>query len=510
MSEKNRNARHVFTHYNMRSVPLCLLGVVWGIWIIIYILYSVALIQYPYDWEPGEGSKILYAQRLLENKPLYKSNNTFPMLGNCYPPMYPLIVAALVKYAGPQMWCGRIVSFVAILLMMAMIYRIASRHNCSRVWGIVAAGCFAMPAFIANWYSLARMDSLCSFFLLGMVYVVWEFPKFKYSSVVAGILAVCAVFTKQTAVFCIAGLGMYYLLSKQWRNLIAFCITGLVAGWLCFAVCNSLSDGWFYRNIMSENTHRLFFIERYPAFFGAFFFSYPWAWIIGIGVAAWKFYRRNVDIWFFYACGGLVNALLIGANGSGPNYFFTLWSALALFFAEGLALLYRWYSENTSTKPLYKYFVLYSLLAVLCTNWVNEGYGFFFQETLMDYIPTGRSKKNMEQLEALIRNEEGMVFVDRLPSLTLKYDKSGCYMEPALIQELYYAEKWDPNPFLKMIEDKKCALILLFSESLIPKPVKDAVKNNYLLSDRVEIDTFEIWRKRVVLIYRRPPDNFHR
>ena len=482
---------------------------IWVPWVVIYLIYSIQLVRYPYEWEPGEGSKILYAQRIIERQPLYKSNTTFPMLGNCYPPLYPALTALLISATNLHIGCGRLISIMAILIMLFLIYKVIRARTNSYIWGIVGAGCFVMPSFVANWYSLARMDALCSCFLLSTVYIMSKREGSLKQTILAAVFAVCALFTKQTAIFVVGMCAVYYLINRKWKDLFVFCITGLILGCVIFFVCNWLSGGWFYKNVFAENIHRLFFLKRYSIFFGILIQNYPWAWICAGGVVGWKLYRRQWDIWLFYFIGGLANALLIGANGSGMNYFITLWSAVALFFAEGLHRV--WYTVVNSphlSKNIYRSSILIIICLLTTTNIVGKSYGFFYRTTLLSYLPSPENYSAMQAIEAIIQTTQEPVFVDRLPSLTVRHDKSDYYLEPALIQELYRAKQWDPHPLIKMIENRHFAVICLFSQSLIPKPIQDAIRKHYLLSDQIEVGTFEIWRKRVVLIYRRPPENF--
>jgi hypothetical protein len=478
----------------------------WMPWIIIFLAYSVSLLFYPYDWEPGEGSKILYAQRIVQGEPLYGTNAEFPMLGNCYPPVYPLAVAPLVALFGPHMWTGRLISLLAILSIMFGIYRVTRELIGSRSWAIVAVACFVFPAPLASWYPLARMDSLCSALLFWAAFAVFRDrgDTLKWT-ITAAVLSVLALYTKQTAVFVTAFLAVYYAGYRQWRKLGVYSATVFGAGIVLFTLFQLLSGNWFYVNLFAENTERVFFFQRYLMFFGWLFSLNSWVWIFSVTALMWHFFFRRFTVWHFYAIGGLINALLIGANGSGYNYFITFWSALSLLCPQGLAFMESYYFPNwLEKKNLFKLLLSLMLLFVMSINGSGGRIGLVYRDTLLSFIPSKSDRIAMRRIEEAIAQTEGDIFVDRLPGITVRYDKSQYYMEPAFIQELYHAGRWNPQPFEDMIAQKKFSTIFLLTESLVPSPVRAAVERNYSLTRRLKIPTFEVWRERFLLVFENP------
>lgn len=481
----------------------CLWILAWGPWIIIFLVYSIVLLSYPYEWEPGEGSKIFYAERVLENKPVYGTNQEFPMLGNCYPPLYTLVTAAVIKVTGPYLFAGRLISVVSIIVMLIGLYRVARMITGSPIWALVAAACFVFPAPIANWYSLARMDSLCSLLLFATAYIIFRKPNHRASAFFAGLTAVAALYTKQTAVFVVGMIFLYYLAKKKWKDAVLYAGTVSILSGILFVLCNVLTDGWFYRNLFSENAERVFFAQRYPLFFGWIFDYNLWIWIFAGIALAWTVFLGRWDVWCFYLMGGLMNALLIGANGSGLNYFFTFWSGMSLFFAQGLAYVEKFlYPAWIDTKKFGKVFLIIALLILTSINFLDNSPGFFYRHTLLEYMPTKKDRIAMSCIEEYIKRAQGNIFVDRFPSIAMRYNKNQYYMEPAFIQELYHAGKWNPFPLIRMVASQKFSLILLLSESLVPRPIKEAISQYYLPSEQIRIPTFEVWRNTYITVYR--------
>lgn len=475
----------------------------WVPCIVIFIAYAVSLLTYPYDWEPGEGSKILYAQRLLQGKAIYKSNQTFPMLGNCYPPLYFIVTALVMLLTGPQLMAGRLVSIVAMLAMTYGVYRVARMLVGSRAYAIVAAAVFLFPAPLASWYPLARIDGLCASLLFLATYISFMDRKegVRYACY-AGLAAVAALFTKQTALFGVVMLGAYYCVNKRWKKSAAYCLTICSVGLLSFLLLQLWSDGWFFHNLFTENVHRVFFWKRYALFFGWLFYLNPALWIFAGAAIVLQVVSRKFSIWHFYFVGGLINALLIGANGSGYNYFFTFWSGFSLLFVQGVAYLQAFMFARCQTRTNFVRLSVFGvmLLATLL-NFATGKPRFMYQQSLIDYIPTQADRRTMHQLEEFIAESPEPVFVDRMPAITLRYDKSDYYMEPAFIQELHHSDRWSAEPMAQMIAQKKFSRIFMLTNSLVPYPVKSEISKYYKMVRRIKIATFEIWRTRYMLIF---------
>lgn len=469
---------------------------VWSPWLLIFCAYCVSLLNYPYEWEPGEGARILYAQRFLQGEPIYSSNQEFPMLGNCYPPVYFLLTALVMKTGIDPLIGGRLISIISIILIIFGIYSVVEKLTGSKKMGLIAGACFVFPSPVANWYPLARMDSLCGLLLFGLAYLVFRKPDSVKASFFSGAIAVAALYTKQTALFVVGSMMLFYLLGKKWKQFFVYCSTVLFLGLLFFLLCQHWTDGWFYKNLFSENIDRVFIARRYGIFFGWIFKSAPVVCVLAVITVVCKIFSREYRVWILFFWGGLANALLIGANGSGMNYFVCLWSVVSILF---VLCLYN--IEKMIRSDVVREVVSVVILLAVSVSFFN-GIGFSYEDTLLDYIPKKSDLYAMKCLDGHIKRSEGDIFVDRFPYISMKYDKNQFYMEPALIQELHHAGKWSPDELLRKINAREFSMVFLLSESLLPSILKRAIKKNYLLSEYINIGTFEIGRTRKVLVYR--------
>jgi len=343
------------------------------------------------------------------------------------------------------------------------------------------------------------MDSLCTFFqiLCGFI-ILRKTDSFKFA-VIAGLCATAGIFTKQTAVFSAVLFIIYYLINKKWKQAGLYLLTIITISLLLFFIFQVASQGWFYKNLIAENTQRVFFIKRYKLFFGWVFSYSPLLWFFVFFAVIRQIITKNITISLFIFTSGLINALLIGANGSGMNYFFTFWAGMSLLFAESLFYFEKWINRkiNFKRQDLILTCILISLIGL---SVINNKFGFFYRNNILDYIPTKENRQAMTTLESHIKSSKKPIFVDRFPSIAMKYGKNRFYMEPALIQELYNAKLWNPTLAVHLINNKKFNKIFLLSESLVPYPVKKAIQKNYVLLEKIKIGTFEIFRDRFIMV----------
>ncbi len=486
------NRKPLFFHDKVNTLWL----LIWIPWILIFCVYCVSMLKYPYEWEPGEGARILYAQRLLEAKPIYSSNQDFPMLGNCYPPLYFILTALIMKTGIDPLICGRLISIVSIILIVIGIYSVVKKLTGSKVLGIISISSFLFPSSITNWYPLARMDSLCSMLLFASTYIIFRNPESIRSAFFASLASVAALYTKQTAIFIVAAMVLFYLSEKKWKQFLVYGSTIFLLSLLLFLLAQDWTNGWFFKNLFSENTDRIFIYKRYRLFFGWVFRSAPTICIIATLTVACDLFSKKYKVWILFFLGALANALLIGANGSGMNYFISLWAGVSIFFVLGLQNIDKIFHTESTKKAL-------SLMILILTSFsLLDGITFFYRNTLLDYIPKKSDLFAMRHLDNQIKNSKGNIFVDRFPYISIKHNKNRFYVEPALIQELYHAGRWKPDKLLDKINGREFSMIFLLSESLLPRCIKEAVEKNYFLSEQIYIGTFEINRNRAILVYR--------
>src|SRR5512147_3300185 len=97
---------------------------VFVLYLIIYIVYAVALFRFPYDYDQGEGFELNDSLLFLQGQWPYRSNEVFPFYASNYPPLFHWLVIPLFAIFGPTLTAGRALSFAVTLLIAFLVGRV--------------------------------------------------------------------------------------------------------------------------------------------------------------------------------------------------------------------------------------------------------------------------------------------------------------------------------------------------------------------------------------------------
>lgn len=203
----------------------------------------VKRLAYPFELDKMEGGTLEHVARWMDGKPLYTAPSV-EWVPYAYTPLYYAVSAGAAHGLGLGFAPLRIVSFLATLGTLALIFRLVKRETGDRFSAWLAVGLYAACfPLTGGWYDVGRIDSLFLFFVLWAVDLL-RGPGGAGRAALAGLAIGLGFLTKQTAL----GFGLA-LAPLAWarsaRSLLAF---GAVAGasiggsalWL-----DATSDGWF-------------------------------------------------------------------------------------------------------------------------------------------------------------------------------------------------------------------------------------------------------------------------
>ena len=88
---------------------------------VVYIAYAINLMQFPFDYDQGEGFELYDAILYSHGEWPYRDNAVYPFYASNYPPLFHLLIVPLLPLFGPRLLAGRVVSFVATLVTAATI-----------------------------------------------------------------------------------------------------------------------------------------------------------------------------------------------------------------------------------------------------------------------------------------------------------------------------------------------------------------------------------------------------
>ena len=177
---------------------------------IIFIWKSIILIFFSYSIEHAEGEILQFALLVAKGHNLYPELNSHsPFIGCNYPPLYIFLSSLLFKIFYPGLIWGRIISFMSILTIGFIIYKICRALNVSKSASLTAAMVFySLPAInvfstIFRPHVLSVCLSVSGFYLTipGNNINNERHGKLSISEISGILLMVLGTSAKQTAVF---------------------------------------------------------------------------------------------------------------------------------------------------------------------------------------------------------------------------------------------------------------------------------------------------------------------
>lgn len=317
---------------------LCALG-----FIGVFVWIATHRAAYPFDLEWMEGGMVDHVARLLAGKNLY-APPTVDFVSFIYNPLYYFLAAPFALVFGVGHLALRLVSIVATLAAIVLIFAIVWKETRQRLPALVAAGMFAGTyALSGGWFDLARVDSTCLAFCLGS----WYLARFNTSR--RGIIASAAMLgfaflTKQAALALAPALVVATgLLHGFRRTPWLLPVAGFVLA--AMAALEVSSGGWysFYTfqvpsGFPSEPDMVIDFWKK------EIFSEYPMALVLGLYFAlsardkmAWNA-ALKVDLPFIVSMVGMAYAVRMH-SGSYYNDKMPAHASLAVAAGLGLALL---------------------------------------------------------------------------------------------------------------------------------------------------------------------------
>jgi hypothetical protein len=428
-----------------------------------------AALRYPWGLDYGEGIVWQQARFIFTDK-AYGPIDQFPAIVFHYTPLYHAVSWLAAGALGTdELATGRTVSLISTLVAALASGAIAAmlveeRHGKNGRWLVACAASLIAFTFVPviYWAPMMRVDMLAvALSLLGLVAAFKAIDR-PPLILVASLLFVAAVYTKQTAIAAPVATFAALLVTRPKLALqgIATC-TAL--GMAALIVLSWLTDGGFYRHVFLYNVNR---IEL----------SRLW-WIMDVAVvhavyvalAGWMVARRVGDLRTRYRIvGGLRSAghrdtrllialaycaittimlVMVIKSGSNLNYFLEWCFAIAVFAAIGLQEL----PATARSSKLREVFGIGIPLTMLFQATATSG-------PAIDMNGNGRRARELSALSREIAAAQKPVISEDMVLLL----RSGhdVLWEPAIFAELASIGVWDERPFIKRIRDHEFAFVI--------------------------------------------------
>lgn len=298
------SASHKLT--NLLLNLACLAGVAF---IVTYLAVALLRLRYPYELEWMEGGAVDHVLRILHGQLLYVKPS-LEFIPYIYTPLYYYLSALVSLVTGVGFFPLRLVSLLACLGTLALIFTWIRNESGGWRLGLVAAGLFAATYHsCGDWFDIARGDSLFIFLLIFGAFWL-RFARTPRTLLLAAVLIWLAFLAKQTTLFIAVPLIVYSVFVDRRKSLY---FTGPFVALTALSVwiLDLIHDGWFSYYIFRLPAHHKIDPEFYLGFWRTdILVQVPVILLLAVAliVLAWFKRDRKLTAFYFFLCAGGVAA----------------------------------------------------------------------------------------------------------------------------------------------------------------------------------------------------------
>lgn len=347
-------------------LPRILIGlalVVFSGYFLVYTNYAVALFQFPFDYDQGEGFELMDTVLFSRGEWPYRDNNSYPFYSSNYPPLFHVVTVPLVWLFGPKYWTGRVVSWLGTLVT-AVAIGIGVHRGGKQWWLSLLSGLtFLASNYVYHVGPLFRQHMFMVMLeTVAVVLLVYTIEKeeaeqrpFTKKLLLVMLLLLAAGYTKQLAYATVAAVFIFLFLRRPKRAIlwaIPFAaVTGLIFLWI-----NISTDGYWFLNTVTANINP-FVPGQAQGLFKQWFQLHAVITIVAALFAIYQLYFERLSaytVWFVVAT---INSVTAGKWGAGESYFATAIAAGCILTGLACARLLDWSEQQQSVHNASKLFV---------------------------------------------------------------------------------------------------------------------------------------------------------
>lgn len=493
---------------------------------LVYLLYAINLITFPFDYDQGEGFELYDAILFSQGQLPYRNTEVYPFYSSNYPPLYHVLAAPMAWIFGPAYWYGRLISFLASLAGACAIGYAVYRDGHRHLWLAILSGlAFLASNFVYHIGPLFRQHILMvALETVAIVILARAFPQRDKRGIACGLLLlICAGYTKQlAAITAVAAFAWMFL--RQPRTALRWAAGFIAVGALIFLGLNLASDGHWWTQAIVANVNPFHPWQAFGLF--ALWFQLHGFLLVPAGLL--MLYETYFDrlsiyaIWFFFAA--LAGGVASGAWGAGDSYFTTSIAAACILSGICLSrslkaawqsparlqralgqgdkpawpvlllvpLLYLGYARATLKMPTQGVFApLAQLLGV-----EPSARGSFYDSASFEvpgyanigYFVTAEDEAAGWRIVELIKDSVGPVLSEDA-GFALAAD-SDIVSNPTQLRNLYLAGSFQGDRLIEMIETQQFGLVILRAQ-FYPTPVLEAIGRAYQHWQTIRMNRFD-------------------
>ena len=454
--------------------------------VLVFLAWCYVTLRADFARDDADPEILNQAWQLANGKSIYRSIDSPPFAFAAYPPLYYAIVALLLKLTGLSFLPAKLISFLSAL-SIGWAGVILNRHwNKTSQGGIwVAFFLFLIPAFL---YNAVR----CHVQMMAVALSIWSLVFFIRNRwwttlIISPLLAVLAVYTKQTQLALPMAMAVYLALRNR-RWFLPYAATGFFASLIPLIWLQWISEG----NFLLDTVH-LAKLEYNILTIPLIFIHHAGPIFLFIGLALHALWMRlREGIWepidIYLASVFITTLVSLGRAGAHGQYVLELLVVTLLFLLRTL---------NVPLIIGRDRLVLIQILLLLIYAPL-----FVFVEEGLGNMAANRAAK---QIYPLIKQESGPI-LSQQGSFAL-FSRGEIYIQLFHFSALSRAGMWDQSLILKEIDKRTFSWVITEfplenpdmsdddRERFTPELV-EALKRNY--QRREAIYPYYLYRPRLV------------
>lgn len=307
-------------------------------YLLVYVGYAINLMQFPFDYDQGEGFELVDTILFSQGEFPYRNTDTYPFYSSNYPPLFHVIAAPFVWVFGPAYWYGRLLGFLGTLITASAIGLAVYREGRRRDLAVLSALAFLASNTVYHIGPLFRQHmTMVMFETLAVVILANanEIPdQSRRRRVIAiGLLLIIAAgYTKQLAIFTAAA-ALIFLFIRQPRRAVVAGVLFALAGGAIFLWMNWATGGEWFRQAIQANVNRINF-DQTIGLFRLWWHLHGFLIVPAVLLVIYQAYFSRISIYALWFAASLVQGALSGTWGGGDSYFAT--SIAAVMILSGI------------------------------------------------------------------------------------------------------------------------------------------------------------------------------
>lgn len=503
----------------------------------VYLVYAVNIIQFPFDYDQGEGFELVDTIMFSQFRWPYQNTEVYPFYSSNYPPLFHIIAVPFVWLFGPAYWYGRLLAVIGTLVTAGAIGYAVYRAERYTLVAVISGLAYLASNYIYHVGPLFRqhlfmvMLETVAVVVLAGVHDIQDTRQRRRTLVIGLALVLAAGFTKQHAIFTAIAVFMFLFVNNPRRSLAWGVMFAAVGGGIFLWIDQSTGGQWWL-NIITANVNP-FVPGQLPGLFRQWFGLHGALVILAGLVVVYEVYFDRISLYSYWFAAALLSTTLAGKWGAGDSYFATTIAATCIlsgiFAARTLRADWRWPVNYLTrlARPLrmgstrirtgvtaaarVAVPVAYALYAVAVFHMPTEGAvfgtlsqtlgitsntGFALYDSagwtvgyaVIGQIPTAEEIANGWAIVDIVREgDQPAITEDASFSLLAGKDVVG---NPTQLRNLYNNDLYDPSALIAMIEDQSFGVIVLRA-LFYPDPVLVAMTHAYDVEQSIPMNGFD-------------------